>query len=107
MSILLVDRLREHIAWIDQSLVERDQTPRWVIQLGIYCHLENVLLHGIHTLLERSEIELSHVNVNNWINDTNLHPVSAVSEDQLAADDADYLSIVLADNGHRLLDNLS
>ncbi|GAA0540981.1 IS6 family transposase [Halorubrum ejinorense] len=121
------DRLSERIAWIDLSFVERDRTPRWVIEVGIRCHLAGMSLREVSKHLELFGIDRSHVAIHNWVHKADLQPISTVSEDQLAVDekqttrwfltelhrryqldnveflvdDADYLGSVLAEDGYR------
>jgi len=81
------DRLSERTTWIDLSFVERDQTPRWAIEIRICCHLTGMSLREVSKYLELFRIDRSHVAVHNWVHKADLQPISTVSGDQLAVDE--------------------
>ena len=55
------DRLSEGIEWIDLSVVERDRTPEWAIQVGIRYHLTYMSLQDVSRFLYNLGVDRSHV----------------------------------------------
>jgi putative transposase len=82
--MLDLKRLRESIAWIDLSFVERERTPEWTIQVGIRCHLAAISLRDVSTFLEELRVQRSHVAIHDWVHKAELQPLSTVTADQLA-----------------------
>jgi putative transposase len=59
------DRLIECTEWIDLSFVERERTPREIIEKGIRYHLVGLSLSNTVILLEDLGVERSRVAVHN------------------------------------------
>ena len=87
MSLTEFDRLNGCIEWIDLSVVERERTPEWAIQVGIWCHLAGMSTRDASQFLDELEVQRSHVAIHNWVHKANLQPISTVSADQLAVDE--------------------
>ena len=81
------DRLNGCIEWIDLSVVERQRTPEWAIQVGIRCHLAGMSLRDASKFLEELGVQRSHVAIHEWVHKADLQPVSTVTADQLAVDE--------------------
>ena len=81
------DRLNRCIEWIDLSLVERQRTPEWAIQVGIRCHLAGMSTKNASQFLYKLRVQRSHVAIHNWVHKADLQPISTVSADQLAIDE--------------------
>ena len=82
-----IDRLNGCIERIDLSLVERERTPGWAIQVDIRCHLAGVSTQDDSQHLEKLGVHRSYVAIHNWVQKAELQPVSTVSADQLAVDE--------------------
>jgi transposase-like protein len=82
-----IERLTECLKWIDLSFVERERTPEWAIQVGIWYHFAAMLLRDASTFLERLGVQRSHVAVHDWVHKAELQPISTVTADQLAVDE--------------------
>jgi len=61
------NRLSESTEWIDLGFVERERTPREIIEKGIRHHLAGLSLSNTVILLEESGVERSRVAVHNWV----------------------------------------
>ena len=68
------DRLSRDTEWIDLSFVERERTPREVIEKGIRHHLAGLSLSNTVTLLEYLGVERSRVAIHNWVQKADLQP---------------------------------
>jgi hypothetical protein len=65
VSLTEFDRLNGCIEWIDLSVVERERTPEWAIQVGIRCHLAGMSLRDASQFLDELGIQRSHVAIHN------------------------------------------
>ena len=81
------DRLNGCIEWIDLSVVERQRTPEWAIQVGIRCYLASMSTRNASQFFDELGVQRSHVAIHNWVQTADLQPVSTVSADQLAVDE--------------------
>ncbi len=72
-----IERLREGIAWVDLSFVERDRTLRWATEIRIRCHLAVMSLREVSKYLERLGIDRSHLAVHNWVHKADLDRLRA------------------------------
>ena len=61
------DRLSECTGWIDLEFVERERTPREIIEKGIRHHLAGLSLSNTVIILEELGVERSRVAVHNWV----------------------------------------
>lgn len=68
------DRLNDSTDWIDLEFVERERTPRELIETGIRYHLAGLSLSNTVTLLEDLGVERSRVAVHNWVQKAELQP---------------------------------
>ena len=80
------DRLSRDTEWIDLSFVERERTPREVIEKGIRHHLAGLSLSNTVTLLEDLGVERSRVAIHNWVQKADLQPAGGESPDHVAVD---------------------
>ncbi|MFC6767627.1 IS6 family transposase [Natrinema soli] len=74
-----IGRLSGCSDWIDLSFVERERTPRQLMELGIRLHLADLSLSNTVRELERFGVERSRKAVHDWVHKCNLQP--AVNED--------------------------
>ncbi|MFB6235630.1 MAG: IS6 family transposase [Halopenitus sp.] len=79
-------RLTESTDWIDLEFVERERTPREIIEKGIRYHLAGLSLSNTVTLLEDFGVKRSRTAVHNWVQKADLQPAEKVSPDQVALD---------------------
>jgi len=87
VSLTEFDRLNGCIEWIDLSVVERERTPEWAIQVGIRCHLAGMSLRDASQFFDELRVQRSHVAVHEWVHKADLQSISTVTADQLAVDE--------------------
>ncbi|WP_302081602.1 IS6 family transposase [Salinibaculum rarum] len=80
------NRLSESTEWIDLEFVERERTPREIIETGIRYHLAGLSLSNTVVLLEDLGVERSRVAVHNWVQKADLQPAGGESPDRVAVD---------------------
>ncbi|WP_079990173.1 IS6 family transposase, partial [Halolamina pelagica] len=72
--------------WIDLDFVERERTPREIIEKGIRYHLAGLSLSNTVTLLEDLGVERSRVAVHNWVQKADLQPSAGERPVRVAVD---------------------
>lgn len=80
------DRLTGSTEWIDLEFVERERTPRELIEKCIRHHLAGLSLSNTVILLEESGVERSRVAVHNWVQKAALQPAGGRNPDRVAVD---------------------
>ena len=90
------NRLSEAIEWIDLDFVERERTPRRVIEVGIRLHLGGLSLSNTKRELERLGVERSRTAIHNWVQKADLQPTGTHASNQIAVDET-----VIRLNGER------
>ena len=79
-----IARLTECTEWIDLEFVERERTPREIIEKGIRHHLAGLSLSNTVILLEELGVERSRVAVHNWVQKAELQPAYGDCPDSVA-----------------------
>jgi putative transposase len=74
-------RLSGRSEWIDVGFVERERTPRELMELGIRLHLSGSSLSNIILELEKFGVERSRKAVQDWVQKADLQPASDASTD--------------------------
>ncbi len=82
-----IDRLSGCSDWIDLSFVERERTPRQLMELGIRLHLAVLSLSNIVRELEKFGVERSRKAVHDWVHKCDLQPTDRVSPNHVALDE--------------------
>ena len=82
-----ITRLSGCSDWIDLDFVERERTPRRLMELGIRLHLAGLSLSNTISELEKFGVERSRKAVHDWVQKANLQPASDASPDQVAVDE--------------------
>jgi len=80
-------RLGESSDWIDLGFVERERTPREIIEVGIRLHVVGVSLSNTKQFLERLGVERSRTAIHNWVQKTDVQPSSDRKLDHIAVDE--------------------
>ena len=80
------DRLTESTDWIDLGFVERERTPRGIIEKGIRHHLAGLSLSNTVTLLEEYGVERSRTAIHKWVKKADLQPTNGDNPDRVAVD---------------------
>jgi len=91
-----IDRLSRSSPWIDLAFVERERTPRPVIEVGIRLHLSGLSLSNTKRELEKLGVERSRTAIHNWVQKADLQPTSDTAPNQIAVDET-----VIRVNGER------
>jgi transposase-like protein len=73
--------------WIDLSFVERERTPRQLMELGIRLHLAGLSLSNTVRELEKFGVERSRKAVHDWVHKCNLQPAEDEKPSHVALDE--------------------
>jgi len=73
--------------WIDLGFVERERTPKQIVELGIRLHLAGLSLSNTVSELEEFGVERSRKAVHDWVQKADLQPVDGKSPDHVAIDE--------------------
>ncbi|QCS44556.1 IS6 family transposase [Natrinema versiforme] len=82
-----IDRLNGCSDWIDLSFVERERTPRRLMELGIRLHLAGLSLSNTVRELEKSGVERSRKAVHDWVQKADLQPTTDANPNHVALDE--------------------
>ena len=82
-----ITRLSSCSDWIDLDFVERERTPRRLMELGVRLHLAGLSLSNTISELEKVGVERSRKAVHDWVQKADLQPASDASPDQIAVDE--------------------
>jgi len=73
--------------WINLDFVERERTPRELMELGIRLHLAGLSLSNTVSELEKFGVQRSRKAVHDWVQKADLQPANNASPDQPAVDE--------------------
>mgnify|MGYP000170851009 CR=1 FL=1 len=73
--------------WIELDFVERERTPRRLMELGIRLHLAGLSLSNTIRELENFGVQRSRKAVHDWVQKADLQPTSGKSPNQVALDE--------------------
>jgi putative transposase len=79
-------RLTESSEWIELDFVERERTPRAIIETGIRHHLAELSIPNTVIFLEELGVNRGRVAVHNWVQKADLQPADGESPDRVAVD---------------------
>ena len=82
-----ITRLSGHSDWIELDFVERERTPRELMELGIRLHLSGLSLSNTIRELEKFGVERSRKAVHDWVQKADLQPANGASPDHIALDE--------------------
>ncbi|MFB1065759.1 IS6 family transposase [Natrinema sp. H-ect4] len=91
-----IHRLSGCSDWIDLSFVERERTPRQLMELGIRLHLAGLSLSNTVRELEKFGVERSRKAVHDWVHKCDLQPAEDEKPNHVALDET-----VIQLNEHR------
>ena len=86
VSMTETERLSESTEWINLDFVERELTPREIIEKGIRHHLARLSLSITVTLLDDLGVKRSRVAFHNWVQKADLQPTDGERPDRVAID---------------------
>lgn len=81
------DRLDAASDWIGSEFVERERTPREMIEVGIRLHVAGVSLSNTKQFLERLGVERSRTAIHNWVQKTDVQPGIDARPNYIAVDE--------------------
>ena len=81
------DRLERPSDWIDLGFIDRERTPREIIEVGIQLHVAGVSLSNTKQVLERLGVERSRTAIHDWVQKTDVQPSSDTTPDHIAVDE--------------------
>ena len=81
------DRLSCPSDWIDLGFIDRERTPREIVEVGIQLHVAGVSLSNTKQFLERLGVERSRTAIHNWVQKTDVQPSSDAEPDHIAVDE--------------------
>ncbi|QCS45078.1 IS6 family transposase [Natrinema versiforme] len=82
-----IDRLNGCSDWIDLSVVERERTPRQLLELGIRLHLAGLSLSNTVRELEKFGVKRSRKAVYEWVHKCDLQPEDDAKPNHVALDE--------------------
>ncbi|WP_181686288.1 IS6 family transposase [Halorhabdus salina] len=82
-----ITRLSGSSDWIELDFVERERTPRRLMELGIRLHLAGLSLSNTVSELEKFGVQRSRKAVHDWVQKADLQPVSGKAPNQVALDE--------------------
>ncbi|QCC57181.1 IS6 family transposase (plasmid) [Natrinema thermotolerans] len=82
-----IARLSGSSGWIDLDFVERERTPRQLMELGIRLHLSGLSLSNTVRELEKFGVQRSRKAVHDWIHKCDLQPATDASPNHVALDE--------------------
>ncbi|WP_226043268.1 IS6 family transposase [Natrinema sp. DC36] len=91
-----IARLSGSSDWIDLDFVERERTPRRLMELGIRLHLAGLSLSNTVRELERIGVERSRKAVHDWVHKCDIQPTVDEEPNHVALDET-----VIQLNEHR------
>jgi putative transposase len=81
-----IDRLDGDTGWIDLAFIERERTPRQIIEVDIQLHLAGVSLSNTKQYLERLGVKRSRAAIHIWVQKADLQPAAGANPDHVAVD---------------------
>ncbi|MDF9748570.1 IS6 family transposase [Natrinema salsiterrestre] len=82
-----ISRLSGCSDWIDLSFVERERTPRQLMELGIRLHLAGLSFSNTVRELEKFGVERSRKAVHDWVHKCDLQPAVDENPNHIALDE--------------------
>jgi putative transposase len=82
-----ISRLSGCSDWINLSFVERERTPRQLMELGIRLHLAGLSLSNTVRELEKFGVERSRKAVHDWVHKCDLQPAVDENPNHIALDE--------------------
>lgn len=87
VSMSEIDRLECPSDWIDLGFLERERTPREIIDVGIQPPVASVSLSNTKQIPERLGVKRSRTAIHNRVQKTDVQPSSDREPDHIAVDE--------------------
>jgi transposase-like protein len=82
-----IERLDGRTSWIDLDFVERERTPRDIIEVGIQLHVAGLSLSNTKQILDGLGVERSRTAIHNWDQKADVQPSSDAEPNHIAVDE--------------------
>jgi putative transposase len=82
-----IERLRGRSDWIDLEFVERERTPREIIEVGIHLHVAGLSVANTKQILDKLGVKRSRTAIHNWVQKADLQPESDAEPNHIAVDE--------------------
>ena len=82
-----IERLSGRTSWIDLDFVERERTPREIIEVGIHLHVAGLSLSNTKQILDTLGVERSRTAIHNWVQKADVQPSSDTEPNHIAVDE--------------------
>lgn len=82
-----ISRLNRDSDWIELDFVEREETPRELMKLGIHLHVAGLSLSDTISILDKFGVKRSRTTVHNWVQKAGLQPTDGKNPDHVAVDE--------------------
>jgi putative transposase len=82
-----IERLGGRTRWIDLEFIERERTPREIVEVGIHLHVAGLSLSNTKQILERLGVERSRTAIHNWVQKADQQPSCDGSPNHVAVDE--------------------
>jgi len=80
-------RLSSNIDQIDLEVIEREATPRFLMEFSIQLHLAELSLSNTVSVLEKFGVERTRSTVHGWVHKADLQPETGHSSDNVAVEE--------------------
>jgi transposase-like protein len=81
------ERLNGSSDWIDLGFVERERTPREIIEVGIQLHVAGLSLSNTKQILDKLGVRRSRTAIHNWVQKADVQPSSDTEPNHIAIDE--------------------
>jgi len=81
------ERLGGCTSWVDLDFIERERTPREIIEVGIQLHVAGLSLANTKQILDRLGVERSRTAIHNWVQKADVQPRSDAEPNHIAVDE--------------------
>ena len=82
-----IERFNGRTSWIDVDFVERQRTPREIIEAGIQLHAAGLSLSNTKQILDTLDVKRSRTAVRNWVQKADVQPSSDAEPNHIAVDE--------------------
>ena len=82
-----IERLSGRTNWIDLDFIERERTPREIIEVSIQLHVAGLSLSNTKQILDNLGVERSRTAIHNWVQKADVQPRSDTEPNHVAVDE--------------------
>ena len=82
-----ISRLSGDSDWIDLEFMQRERTPKQIVEVGIRLHLAGLSFSNTTQHLENSGVKRSRTVIHNWVQRAEIQPTGTGSSNYIALDE--------------------